>query len=77
MGVVEFLFEENSKVLVEQNGWSRAYAEGYADGEAMRRLGQALQSYASVGIDEWAQGVRAGYFERQRPHSTSERRIEA
>ena len=65
MGVVELL----SKVLAKQNGWSRIYAEGYAAGETFRRQGQTLQSYAMVGIDEWALGFRAGYFERQSPDS--------
>jgi hypothetical protein len=59
------VIELSSKVLAKQNGWSRVYAEGYAAGEATRRRGETLQRYAMVGIDEWALGFRAAYFERQ------------
>jgi hypothetical protein len=69
MPVIELL----SKVLAKQNGWSRVYAEGYAAGETLRRQGQTLSSYGMVGIDEWALGFRAGYFERERQSPDSAR----
>lgn len=70
MGVVELLSAEKISALVERTGWSRAYAEGYIAGETMRRRGQPLQDYVMVGMDEWAQGARAGYFEREKSDSS-------
>jgi hypothetical protein len=68
MGEVEILSDEKSKVLAEQNGWSRAYADGYVAGETLRRQREErLPLFAMVGIDEWARGFRAGFFTRQNP----------
>ncbi len=33
---VQVLSKEKAKVLAEQYGWSREFAEGYVDGEAWR-----------------------------------------
>jgi hypothetical protein len=65
----EILIKQNSKILAEQNGWSTAYTEGYLEGRYHRRLGKPLGAYASVGIDEYPLGYRAGYFERNNPES--------
>ena len=51
--------------LAQQNGWSLEFAQGHVDGEASRRLGNALAVHARVGIDQYSLGFRAGYFERQ------------
>ncbi len=67
MGALEILSEKRCEAFAEQN--SRSYAERYVTGEALRRRGQTLQGYAMVGIDKWAQGLRAGYFGRQSPDS--------
>ena len=64
---------ERSQQLAEQNGWSLAYAQGYMDGESLRRLGKALAPHARVGIDEYSLGFRAGYFERQNVDARVER----
>lgn len=64
---MKILSEEKSKSLAERNGWSPAYAEGNVAGETMRRSGKALSMYALVGMDDYARGFRAGYFERQNP----------
>jgi hypothetical protein len=52
------------KVLAEMNGWSLARAEGFLDGESFRRRGKTPSTYAEIGIDEYCQGFRAGYYER-------------
>ena len=57
-------FKEKSKVLAEQNGWSLTSAKGYVDGEAFRRRRKAPSPYAMVGIDDYSEGFRAGYFDR-------------
>jgi hypothetical protein len=45
---------------------------GYADGQAARRSKQALTAYLRVGIDEYAKGLRAGFYARPAPGVVSE-----
>ena len=59
------LSEEKSKLLAQETGWTLKRAEGYVEGERYRRLGLPLSSYQSVGIDVYAQGFRAGYYQRE------------
>jgi len=56
---------EKFRVLAEKNGWSLAHAEGFVDGESYRRRGRRPPNYVLVGIDDYCQGFRAGYFERR------------
>ena len=58
-------FKEKSQVLAEQYGWSLAAAKGYVDGETFRKRRETPPPYPIVGIDEYAEGFRAGYFHRQ------------
>ncbi len=51
-------------MLAERNSWSVARAQGFVDGEIARRRGGAPSIYARVGIDDYSQGFRAGYYER-------------
>ncbi len=62
--------KEKSKVLARKNGWSLAHAEGFVDGESFRRRGKRPPNYVIIGIDEYCQGFRAGYFERKSGSST-------
>jgi hypothetical protein len=62
---MKILSEEKSKLIAERNGWTLAFAEGHVAGESMRRSGKVLSMYALVGIDDYALGFRAGYFQRQ------------
>ena len=62
MGVIAF--KEKSKILAEIYGWSDAVAQGYVDGEKFRRRRRAPLEYFLVGIDDYSQGFRAGYFNR-------------
>ena len=62
---MKVLSSERSRQLAEQNGWSLAFAQGAVDGEAFRRLGKPAALHTLVGIDQYALGFRAGYFERQ------------
>ena len=57
-------FKEKSQVLAERYGWSLAAAQGYVDGETFRKRRVAPPVYPLVGIDEYAEGFRAGYFHR-------------
>lgn len=61
---MKFLSKEKSKVLAEQNGWTLSRAEGYIEGERARKRGTAPAKYVLVGIDDYCQGFRAGYFSR-------------
>lgn len=51
-------------LLAQRNGWSTAHAQGFVDGEMSRRRGALPSAYARVGIDDYCQGFRAGYYER-------------
>lgn len=62
---MRILSREKFKVMAAYNGWSLAYAEGYVDGESFRRRGKRPRNYVLIGIDEYCQGFRAGYFERK------------
>ncbi len=61
---MKILSREKFKVLAEKQGWSLPRAEGYVDGESFRRRGKRPPNYVLIGIDEYCQGFRAGYFER-------------
>jgi hypothetical protein len=62
---MKILSREKFKVLAEKNGWSLAHAEGFVDGESFRRRGKRPPNYVLIGLDEYCQGFRAGYFERR------------
>lgn len=59
------LSKQKFRVLATSNGWSLAHAEGFVDGQTVRRRGKMPSKYALVGIDEYCAGFRAGYFDRQ------------
>jgi len=71
---VRSLSEEKYTMLSEQNGWSLAFAEGYVCGETERNRGNSLSSYVMAGVDHYALGFRAGYFERPNAERGSRRR---
>ena len=58
------LSKEKSKVLAERHGWPLAVAEGFVDGEAFRKRGRTPPPHALVGMDEYSEGFRAGYYAR-------------
>ena len=62
---MRILSREKFKVLAEKNGWSLAHAEGFVDGESCRRRGKRPPNSALVGMDDYCQGFREGYFERK------------
>ena len=55
---------EKFRILAKKYGWSLAQAEGFVDGESFRRRGKRPPQRALIGIDDYSQGFRAGYFER-------------
>jgi len=62
VGVV--VFKEKSQVLAEQYGWPLPSAKGYVDGETFRKRRKAAPLHTLVGIDDYSEGFRAGYFHR-------------
>ena len=70
-GNIQLLARRKFRVLADQNNWSIAYAEGYFNGKAQRRLGKPPTSYILIGIDQYPEGFRAGYFGRQNPQRTA------
>lgn len=70
---MKVLSTEKSKLVAEQNGWSLVHAQGFVDGETSRRLGKTPALCTLVGIDDYALGFRAGYFERQNPEPRASR----
>ena len=57
-------FKEKSQVLADQYGWPLTIAKGYADGETFRKQRKEPPIYAMVGIDDYSDAFRAGYFHR-------------
>ena len=57
-------FREKSVVLAEQNGWPIITAKGYVDGEVFRKRRKDPPLHAMVGIDDYSEGFRAGYYDR-------------
>src|SRR5260221_3247049 len=57
-------FKEKSVVLAEQNGLPIISAKGYVDGEVFRKRRKDPPLHAMVGIDDYSEGFRAGYFDR-------------
>ena len=57
-------FKEKSQMLAEQYGWPLPSAKGYVDGETFRKRRKAPPVHALVGIDDYSEGFRAGYFHR-------------
>ena len=57
-------FKEKSQMLAEHYGWSLTSAKGYVDGETFRRRRREPPAHALVGIDDYSEGFRAGYFHR-------------
>ena len=57
-------FREKSRVLAEQNGWSLTTAKGHVDGETFRRRRKEPPLHILVGIDDYSEAFRAGYFDR-------------
>ncbi len=49
-----------------------AYINGLADGQAARANKSPLTAYLRVGIDDYARGFRAGFYDRSVPTSTGE-----
>jgi len=57
-------FKEKSQVLADQYGWSLTIAKGYVDGERFRKQRKEPPIHAMVGIDDYSEAFRAGYFHR-------------
>lgn len=49
---------------LRSEGPSAAYTNGVADGQSARAQGSALTLYLQVGIDDYAKGFRAGFFDQ-------------
>jgi hypothetical protein len=63
---MKILSEQKLKMLAERYGWSIARAEGYVMGETVRKRGEKPLTCWLIGIDDYALGFRASYFERDR-----------
>ena len=57
-------FKEKSQVLAEQYGWPLPSAKGYVDGETFRKQRKEPPIHAMVGIDDYSEAFRAGYYYR-------------
>ena len=58
--------------LAKDNDWSPAFAEGYVDGQTLRKRGKNAPKFLLVAIDEYSLGFRAGYFQREAPRPPAE-----
>jgi len=57
-------FKEKSQMLADQYGWPLTIAKGYADGETFRKQRREPPIIAMVGIDDYSEAFRAGFFHR-------------
>lgn len=48
--------------LARGMGWSLERAQGFLDGEASQRRGQAMSADHRVGMDDYSKGFRTGYY---------------
>jgi hypothetical protein len=64
--------EQYHLLLAQRNGWTLAYAEGYAQGKLDCIHRKAPGNYVLVGMDDYCSGFRAGYFatSRRQPDAT-------
>jgi len=58
---------EELKVMNVQSGRSAAFVNGFTDGKSARSRDAVLSPYLYIGIDDYAKGFRAGFFERMVP----------
>jgi hypothetical protein len=58
---------EELKVMSDQNSRSAAFVNGFTDGRSARARDEVLSPYLYIGIDDYAKGFRAGFFERIGP----------
>ena len=72
---IEIVIKQHSKAVAKKNGWSLDFAEGFLKGEYSRRSGAKLSTYATVGLNDYCLGFRAGYFVRRNPATTRVERI--
>jgi hypothetical protein len=56
--------ERSPKGLADDDAWPPAYKTGQRDGRALRLKGAKLPYHLVIGIDAYALGSRAGYFDR-------------
>ena len=55
------------KIMNDGSSGSAAFVNGFADGKSARARGQALSPYQNIGMDDYANGFRAGFFGRRHP----------
>jgi len=60
------------KVLGKEESGQNSYANGYADGKSARARDEVLSPYLYIGIDDYAKGFRAGFFERLKSAATKD-----
>ena len=57
-------FEQNSHTVPQEYGPPLPSAKGYVDGETFRKQRKEPPLHALVGIDDYSEGFRAGYYQR-------------
>ena len=58
---------EELKIINIQSGRSAAFMSGFTDGKSARSRDAVLSPYLYIGLDDYAKGFRAGFFERMVP----------
>jgi hypothetical protein len=57
-------FEQKSHMVPQEYGPPLPAAKGYVDGETFRKRRKEPPLHALVGIDDYSEGFRAGYYQR-------------
>ena len=56
---------DKARAIAEKMGWPLTRAEGYVEGQHYRREGFKPTAYQKVGVDDYAKGFRAGFYEQE------------
>jgi hypothetical protein len=55
------------ELMNNENGRSAAFVDGFTEGKSARARDEVLSPYHDIGMDDYAQGFRAGFFTRMAP----------
>jgi hypothetical protein len=61
------------EVMDSENGRSAAFIDGFTEGESTRARDEVPSPYHEIGMDDYAQGFRAGFFKRTTPQRAARR----
>ena len=55
------------RLVKNEGGRSTAFADGFIEGQCSRARNEEPSPYHDIGMDDYAKGFRAGFFNRMAP----------